>query len=53
MSHLFFADDLILLAEARMDQVDCIKEGLALFCKDLDHRVNFNKSLMFISASVD
>lgn len=33
VSHLFFADDIILFAGASEDQIACIKEGLNSFCE--------------------
>ena len=32
LSHLFFANDLITFAEARLDQVQVIKDRLSVFC---------------------
>lgn len=43
ISHLFFADDLLVFAEAGDDQVDCIREGIELFCDASGLRVNFIK----------
>lgn len=52
MSHLFFADDLLLFVKARPDKVDCIKEGLNAFCRASGQRINYNKSHLFISSNV-
>lgn len=52
VSHLFFADDLMLFSEASEDQVACIKVGLNLFCKASGQKVNYNKSLMFVSSNI-
>lgn len=62
ISHLFFADDLLLFSEASEDQIACIKEGLERFCKtsgqkvnfnkSLGQKVNFNKLLMFVSPNI-
>lgn len=43
VSHLFFIDDLLLFAEARDDQIDCIKEGLDLFYNASGQHINFFK----------
>ncbi|CAL1395909.1 unnamed protein product [Linum trigynum] len=53
ISHLFFADDLILFAEAGMSQVRIIKQCLDEFCHSSGQRVNYNKSAMFVSANID
>lgn len=47
ISHLLYTDDIILFAEATLDQVLCIKEGLSLFCKASGQSVNMNKSIIF------
>lgn len=44
LSHLFFAYDLLLFAEPSLDQLECIKEGLDLFCKCSGQNINFHKS---------
>lgn len=52
VSHLFFADDLLLFAEVDEDQVACITEGLQLFSKASGQRINYNKSLLYFSPNV-
>lgn len=49
ISHLFFADDLFLFAEATLDQAQCIKAGLDEFCKASGQKVIYNKSVLFVS----
>lgn len=52
LSHLFFADDLLLFSEACEEQLACIKEGLEIFCNCSVQRINFQKSSMFCSSNV-
>ncbi|CAL1395606.1 unnamed protein product [Linum trigynum] len=52
LSHLFFADDLILFAEAEGGQIDVIRSCLEDFCLSSGQRVNFHKSAMFVSPNV-
>lgn len=52
ISHLFFTNGLQLFAATREDQADCIRQGLAAFCNASGQRINFGKSLMFISSNV-
>lgn len=53
VSHLFFADDLILFSEASMDQAAVIKACLEDFCIASGQRVNFDKSRVFFSSNVN
>ncbi|KAH1046922.1 hypothetical protein J1N35_037706 [Gossypium stocksii] len=53
LSHLFFADDLILFAKAEQDQARVIKEVLGNFCSISGHNVNIQKSNMVFSKGVN
>lgn len=52
VSYLSFADDLLFFAEAGMNQVRCIKEGLEGFCNNSGQYINFTKSLLFVSLNI-
>lgn len=52
VSHLFFADDLFLFAEAREDQVDYMKDGLESFCCASGQKKFFDKSMIFFSPNI-
>ena len=52
LSHLYFADDLILFAKATTEQVQVIKGALDIFCKSSGQKVNFSKSCVFFSKKV-
>lgn len=52
VSHLAFADDLILFAEATMEQASLIKETLKLFCESSGQRVSQDKTRVFFSKNV-
>lgn len=52
LSHLTFADDLILFAEASLDQVEVISTCLNMFAKCSGQRVNKEKTRMFFSNNV-
>lgn len=49
ISHLFFADDLILFAEASINQMLIVKECLDIFCSWSGQKVNFDKSKLYCS----
>ncbi|CAL1402102.1 unnamed protein product [Linum trigynum] len=53
LTHLFFADDLLLFAEAETRQIRIIKQCLEDFCSSSGQRVNYAKSLMYVSPNVD
>lgn len=51
MTHLFFADDLLLLGEASVRQAVAVKHILDSFCKELREKVNLSKSRIWYSRS--
>lgn len=52
-SHLFFADDLVLFAEADMENCIAINEALQEFCSRSGQKVSEAKSSVFFSPNVD
>ncbi|KAL6208769.1 hypothetical protein ACLB2K_019714 [Fragaria x ananassa] len=52
VSHLFFADDLILFAEASASQANILKQVMNLFCSLSGQTVSFEKSRIFCSPNV-
>ncbi|CAL1380726.1 unnamed protein product [Linum trigynum] len=52
LSHLFFADDLILFAEAEGGQIDVIRSCLQDFCSSSGQKVNLSKSAIYVSPNV-
>ena len=52
LSHLFFADDIILFAKASVDVGRVVMETLEDFCDVSGQSINFQKSLLFISPNV-
>ncbi|XP_038687586.1 uncharacterized protein LOC119986972 [Tripterygium wilfordii] len=53
LSHLFFADDMVLFAEASVDQIKVVMECLNFFCASSGQRVSFQKSSIYVSKNVD
>ncbi|KAG8377943.1 hypothetical protein BUALT_Bualt08G0086400 [Buddleja alternifolia] len=53
LSHLFFADDLILMAKATTTNAFCIKEVLTTFCQSSDLSMNLEKSKVFFSRKLN
>lgn len=53
LSHLFFADDLILLSEASMDQVEVIQRCMNRFCHASGQKVSNAKTRIFFSQNVN
>lgn len=52
LSHLFFADDLLLFCRANDSGADCLKKVLNTFCYFASHRVNKLKTHVFFSSNV-
>lgn len=52
LAHIFFADDLVLFAEADLNQIQFIKGCLERFYGSSGERVSLAKSLMYISKNV-
>lgn len=50
--HLAFADDILLFAEASVDQIDVIKIVLNLFCESSGDKVSDQKSYILFSNNV-
>ncbi|KAH1082724.1 hypothetical protein J1N35_022485 [Gossypium stocksii] len=53
LSHLFFADDLILFGHADNNQAWVMNDILDEFCDYLGHQINMQKTNIFFSKSVD
>ncbi|ONK78423.1 uncharacterized protein A4U43_C02F18610 [Asparagus officinalis] len=53
ISHLMFADDLILVAEANKDQAECICQCLENFCTASGQKVNKQKTNIMFSKNID
>lgn len=52
MSHLMFADDLLLFAEANLDQIEVIKAVVGRFCEASGQKVNNSKTTIYFSKNV-
>lgn len=53
ISYLAFADDVLLFAEAREDQIILIKKILELFCRSSGQKVSEEKTRIFFSNNMD
>nr|KYP48048.1 LINE-1 reverse transcriptase isogeny [Cajanus cajan] len=53
LSHLAFADDLVLFAEASINQVEIIKTCLDLFCASSGQKVSLEKTRIYFSKNVN
>lgn len=52
MSHLLFADDILLFVEVTKDWVECILEGFNKFYKASGQQINFSKSSVIFSSNL-
>ena len=52
LTHLFFVDDFLLLAEANIEQAEVINMVLDNFCQSLEAKVNKTKSQVFFSKNI-
>lgn len=52
ISHLMFADDMVLFAEASIEQMGCILKILNDFSLVSGQRINFSKSSIFFSPNI-
>jgi hypothetical protein len=53
ISHLLFADDLLLFAEASIEQAHCVLHCLDTFCQASGQKINRNKTCVYFSKNVD
>lgn len=53
ISHLLFADDLLLFAEASIEQAYCVMHCLDMFCQASGKKLNNQKTQIFFSKNVD
>ncbi|KAK5786060.1 hypothetical protein PVK06_040687 [Gossypium arboreum] len=53
LSHLFFADDLVIFGKVEMDQALLLKENLNQFCNFSGHKVSARKTKIYFSKCVD
>ncbi|KAF7826277.1 ribonuclease H [Senna tora] len=53
ISHLLFADDVILFGEASLNQAHCMMECINLFCQASGQKVNPQKTQIYFSSNTD
>lgn len=53
LSHLFFADDLILFAEASIEQAAIIRQTVESFCSSSGQTISEDKSVVYVSPNID
>ncbi|KAA3460632.1 Retrovirus-related Pol polyprotein LINE-1 [Gossypium australe] len=53
VSHLFFADDLVIFCKAQIDQARLLKSILSLFCETSGHKISTRKSNIFYSKNIE
>ncbi|XP_019166798.1 PREDICTED: uncharacterized protein LOC109162582 [Ipomoea nil] len=53
LTHLCFADDMVLFTEATSEQVEVVKECLDRFCRDSGQRISLAKSHVFFPKNMD
>ncbi|XVF22870.1 hypothetical protein REPUB_Repub12eG0208500 [Reevesia pubescens] len=52
ISHIFFADDLVLFGRASIEQCEVMLDCLNIFCSVSGEKVNFQKSMFYTSPNV-
>ena len=53
ISHLLFADDLLLFAEASIEQAHCVLHCIDMFCQSSGQKINKQKTQVYFSKNVD
>jgi len=53
ISHLLFADGLLLFAEASIEQAHCVLHCIDMFCQSLGRKINKHKTQVYFSKNVD
>ncbi|KAA3463577.1 LINE-1 reverse transcriptase isogeny [Gossypium australe] len=53
ISHLFFADDLVIFCKAQIDQASSLERILSLFCGISGHKISARKSQIFFSKNTE